>query len=185
MSDEHGSGRLRAAFRNAAVWGVAWGVLGSVVSTCIRLVDGIPLLNAIGDGIGMGVRIGFAGAVTGAAFSAFVSLAYRGKRLTDISPARFGIGGAILAGLFVPAFLQTMNLLSGDGMIAWSLVTDDILYSALFGGITAAGTMRLAQRNAAAVSPTELPGRASGPLLDEGEASGFRHERREKAAEQY
>ncbi|MES2521734.1 MAG: hypothetical protein V4617_03465 [Gemmatimonadota bacterium] len=185
MSDERPFGRLRAAFKNATVWGVAWGALGTGVATAMRLSDGIPMLNAIGDGVGMGIRIGIAGAVTGAAFSAFVSLAYRGKRLREISPVRFGIGGAILAGLFVPAFLQTMNLLSGEGMVAWSLVIDDILYSTLFGGITAAGTMRLAQRDADAVSVHDLPGRAPGDLLGEGEAPAFTSQQREKAAEQY
>ncbi len=60
---------------------------------------------------------------------------------------RFGIGGAILAGAFVPTWMQTMNFLTGGGMVPWNLVTDDIVFSTLLGGITAAGTLLLAQRD--------------------------------------
>src|SRR4051794_30282950 len=117
MSDEKRFPRLRAAFRNAVVWGVAWGGLGSVVATIMRVLDQIPFGGAVLDGIGMGVRIGVIGAIAGTAFFAFISLAYRGKRLSEISWLRFGVGGAVLAGLFVPAFLQAMNLLTGGSLV--------------------------------------------------------------------
>ncbi|HEX2601028.1 MAG TPA: hypothetical protein VHL32_02860, partial [Gemmatimonadaceae bacterium] len=150
MSNESRFFRLRAAVRNSVVWGVAWGAIGTVAATAMRLIDKIPLGHAVLDGIGMGIRIGVMGGIAGAAFFAFISLAYRGKRLSEISWVRFGVGGAVLAGLFVPAFLQTMNLLSGGNMVPWHLVTDDMFFSAIFGGITAAGTMILAQRDEAA-----------------------------------
>jgi hypothetical protein len=113
MPDENKFSRLRATFRNSLVWGVAWGTFGSAVATVMRMIDKIPFGNALLDGLGMGIRIGFAGAIAGAAFFAFISVAYRGKRLSEISWLRFGIGGAIVADLFVPSFLQTMSLLSG------------------------------------------------------------------------
>src|ERR1041385_4034686 len=112
MTDENRFTRLRAALRNAVVWGVGWGAIGSAVATAIRFFNDIPIGQAVLDGIGMGIRIGFIGAIAGTAFFAFIGLLYRGKRLRDISWVRFGIGGAILAGLFVPSFLQTMNLIS-------------------------------------------------------------------------
>lgn len=43
--------------------------------------------------------------------------------------------------------MQTMNFLSGQS-VPWNLIADDIVMAALFGGITAAGTMKLAQRAA-------------------------------------
>ena len=147
---EEGRAPLRAAFRNSVVWGVVWGTIGTVVSTLFRLRDGIPVGNAMLDGLGMGIRIGVAGAIAGAAFVAFIRVAYRGKRLAEISPLRFGIGGAVVAGLFVPGFLQTMSLLTGGGLVPWHLLADDFLLSTAFGGITAAGTMLLAQRGAVA-----------------------------------
>jgi hypothetical protein len=146
MSDEKPR-RLWAIIKNAVTWGVTWGALGTAVATVFRLNDKIPFVNALLDGIGMGVRIGVVGAFTGAAFAAFISLAYRGKNLREISPLRFGTGGAILAGAFVPAWMETMSLLTGGGLVPFDLINGDIVYSALFGGITAAGTMIMAQRD--------------------------------------
>jgi hypothetical protein len=175
--------RLRATIRNSLVWGVAWGTFGSAVAAVIRMIDKIPFGNALLDGLGMGIRIGVMGAIAGAAFFAYISVAYRGKRLSEISWLRFGLGGAIVAGLFVPAFLQTMNLLSGGGLVPWHLVLDDSVYSALFGGITAAGTMILAQRDEAAhpVTVQELLDRMERESLGAGEAARYRKPERSRA----
>lgn len=185
MSDKSRFPRLRATFRNALVWGVAWGSIGSVVAAGMRLVDKIPFGHALLDGIGMGVRIGFIGAIAGAAFFAFIGVAYRGKRLSEISWVRFGIGGAVLAGLFVPAFLQTMNLLTGGHLVPWHLVFDDVILSAVFGGITAAGTMILAQRHEAAypVTVQDLLERMERDSLGVGEATGYRQPERSRSVE--
>jgi hypothetical protein len=156
--DGGGFRRVRAVFRSAVIWGVAWGTLGSVLASLMRVGDGIPFGTAILDGIGMGIRIGFGGALAGAAFAAFISLAYRGKKLTDISATKFGLGGALFAGAFVPAWMQAMSLISGGGFVPFDLINTDIIYSSLFGGITAAGTMSLAKRDAA-----QNPERASAP----------------------
>jgi len=185
MADEKRFMRLRAAVSNALVWGVAWGGLGTVVASAMRLVDQIPFGRALLDGLGMGIRIGFIGAIAGTAFFAFIALAYRGKRLKEISWVRFGIGGAILAGLFVPAFLQTMNLLSGGELVPWSLVFDDSVFSAVFGGITAAGTMLLAQRHEAAypVTVEDLLERMERDTLAAGAAAEYTKPQRSRSAE--
>ena len=145
MSNESKPSRLRAIFKNAVVWGAGWGALGTAVASVMRLNDNISFPIALLDGLGMGIRIGFVGALVGAAFAGFISFAYRGKRLSEINWLRFGAGGLILGGLFVPAFLEAMSLLTGGGLVPFNLIGDDMLYSALFGGITAAGTMKLAQ----------------------------------------
>jgi hypothetical protein len=149
MSDEPKPSRLRAIFKNAVVWAVGWGAAGTAVASIMRLFDGIGPLNALLDGIGMGVRIGIAGGIVGAVFAAFISVIYRDKKLSEINWLKFGIGGAVFCGLFLPAFLQTMNLLSGSGFVAWSEINGDALMAAVFGGIIAAGTMKLAQYDAA------------------------------------
>jgi hypothetical protein len=176
MSNESRFPRLRAAFRNAVVWGVGWGAFGTVVATAMRLIDKIPLGGAMLDGLGMGIRIGFMGALAGTAFFAYIAAAYRGKRLSEISWVRFGIGGAILCGLFVPGFLQTMNLLTGGHIVPWNLVFDDLIFSAAFGGITAAGTMLLAQRYDAAypVTVEDLLDRMERQSLGAAEAQTYR-----------
>jgi hypothetical protein len=185
VSIENRTTRLRGLFRNSMVWGVAWGTFGTGVASVMRLIDGIPFGYALLDGLGMGIRIGFAGAITGAAFFAFISAAYRGKRLSEISWQRFGIGGAVVAGLFVPSFLQTMNLLTGGGLVPWSLLSDDFFLSALFGGITAAGTMIIAQRDEAAhpVTAEDLLNRMERESLGAGGAPGYRKVEPSRSAE--
>lgn len=185
MPSENTLTRLRGTIRNSVVWGVAWGTFGTGVASIMRMIDKIPFGYALLDGLGMGIRIGVMGAVTGAAFFSYISLAYRGKRLSEISWPRFGLGGAIVAGLFVPGFLQAMNLLTGGGLVPWNLVGDDFLYSALFGGITAAGTMILAQRDEAAhpVTVEELLNRMERESLGAGEASRYRKPERSRSTE--
>ena len=185
MPNENTLTRLRGTIRNSVVWGVAWGTFGTGVASIMRLIDKIPFGHALLDGLGMGIRIGVMGAVAGAVFFAYISLAYRGKRLSEISWPRFGLGGAIVAGLFVPAFLQTMNLLSDGALVPWHLVADDFLYSALFGGITAAGTMLLAQRDEAAhpVTVEQLLDRMERESLGAGEATRYRSAERSRSAE--
>ena len=165
MSDEGRFRRLKAIFKSAVVWGFSWGALGTVVAALMRLGDDISPAFAVLDGIGMGIRIGFMGGLAGAAFSAFISLAYRGKSLRDISAAKFGLGGAIFAGAFVPVFMQTMSVISGGGFVPFDLINTDIIYSALFGGITAAGTMWLAKKDALRNPESDLtPGDDAGAL---------------------
>jgi hypothetical protein len=177
--------RLRATLRNSVVWGVGWGIIGTAIATTMRLIDNIPFGYAILDGIGMGIKIAVIGAISGAAFFAFIGVAYRGKRLREISWQRFGLGGFVVAGLFVPAFLQTMNLLTGGELVAWNLLSDDFVFSALFGGITAAGTMILAQRSEAAhpVTVQELLDHMERQSLGEGAPISSRKPERSQSAE--
>jgi hypothetical protein len=185
MSDENRFRRLRGTFRNSLVWATIWGVFGTGVATVMRLIDKIPFGYAVLDGLGMGIRIGVIGGIAGAAFFAFMGVVYRGKRLSEISWVRFGIGASIVTGLFVPGFLQTMNLLTGGDLVAWNLLADDLVLSAVFGGITAAGTMLLAQRDEAAhpVTVEELLDRMERQTLGDGGATGYKKAQRSRAEE--
>jgi hypothetical protein len=185
MSSEDRFPRLRAAFRNSLVWAAVWGTFGTGVASVMRLIDRIPFGRALLDGLGMGIRIGVVGAIAGAAFFAFIAVAYRGKRLAEISWVRFGIGAAIVAGLFVPGFLQTMNLLTGGELVPWRLVFDDLVLSAVFGGITAAGTMILAQRDEAAhpVTVEDLLDRMEREAIAAGGAPTYRKGERSRSVE--
>jgi hypothetical protein len=148
--------RVRAVLRNAVTWGAAWGATGGALVTAIGLFDPGPGIEsaaarlgvAVVSGIGWGVRFGIAGAVIGTVFSIVVRLGYRGRRLADIDPRRFATLGAVVGGVGVPLYLQTMNVLSG-GPIAWRLVLDDAFWAAPFGAAAAAGSILLARRAAA------------------------------------
>ena len=146
--------RLRAVLRNAVTWGAAWAAAGGALVAALSLFDPSPGIEslpervglAILSGIGWGVRFGIIGAVIGGVFSSVIRLRYRGRRLADIDPVRFAMLGAVVGGVGVPLFLQTMNVLSGDGPVAWGLVTDDALWATVFGAAAAAGSILLARR---------------------------------------
>jgi hypothetical protein len=153
MTDNRSRG-IKAVLRNAGTWGAAWALAGGAIVTALSLSYPGPgvesLMERLGmailSGISWGVRFGIAGAVIGTVFSSIIRLAYRGRRLADINPLRFALLGAVVGGVGVPLFLQTMNVLSGDGPVAWGLVTDDAVWASVFGAAAAAGSIFLARR---------------------------------------
>ena len=164
--------RLRGAFGNALVWGAGWVTVGVALLATLRVVGVLSFSWA--ELFGFAVRLGIVGAVAGGAFSV-VRLLYHGRRLSEIGWVRFGIGGGVVTGLFVPLFLQTMNLLSGDELVPWELVLDDALWTAVFGGAVAGGSLKLAQL-ADALSPgrsqDQLDGLGGLDRLASGEGEG-------------
>jgi len=145
---------LRAVLRNAVTWGAAWAVAGGALITVLSLFDPRPEVESLVERLGMAtvsgmasaIRFGLAGAVIGTVFSSVIRFGYRGRRLADISPVRFAMLGAVVGGVGVPLFLQTMNVLSGDGPVAWGLVLDDAPWAAVFGAAAAGGSILLARR---------------------------------------
>lgn len=138
--------RLRGLVRNALVWGAGWSTFSFAVFAALRLAGVFSHAVSWTQGLGLAARFGIVGAIAGGAFSTVIGLAYHGRRLQDINWVRFGIAGAVVTGVFVPLFLQTMNLLSGDGIVPWRLVLDDALWTAALGGVVAGGSLKLAQR---------------------------------------
>jgi hypothetical protein len=145
MSGENRWRRLRAAVGNALVWGAGWSAAAFAVLVTMRLAGAAPDVSWLYV-VGLAARFGIVGTIAGGAFSAVIGVLYRGRRLSEISWLRFGIGGAVITGVFVPLFLQAMNLLSGDGLVSWGLVLDDAVITAAFGGVAAALSLKLAQR---------------------------------------
>lgn len=140
--------RLRGALGNALVWGGSWGALALAGFSLLHLAGLLPERVSWLDGLGMAVRLGVAGVIAGGAFSGVIRLLYRGRRLSEISSVRFGIAGGVVAGLFVPLFLETMSLLTGGGFVPLALVTDDAVITAVLGGLAAGASLKLAQRAA-------------------------------------
>ena len=153
MTDDR-SRTLRAILRTAMLWSAAWALAGGAIMATFALFDPDPRIESLPERLGMtvfagvawGVRFGLAGAVIGAVFSAVIRVGYRGRRLADINPARFALLGAVVGGVGVPLYLQTMNVLSDGRPIAWGLVTDDAVWASVFGAAVAAGSIMLARR---------------------------------------
>lgn len=162
MSDDRFR-QLRAVLWNAAAWSAAWAIAGGAIITVLSLFNPDPAIESLPERIGMalfagvtwGFRFGICGAVIGTLFAGVIRWGYRGRRLADISPVRFALLGAVVGGVGVPLFLQLMNVLSGDGPIAWGLVMDDGQWAAVFGAAVAAGSILIARR--ASALPHESP----------------------------
>lgn len=138
--------RIKAALRNAVVWGVAWGAAAFVTILAMRTVGLVvpPSIRLI-DALGMAIRIGIVGGIAGVAFAGVIRLVYRGRRLADINALRFGLGGGVLAGALVPSAMEILSLLTGGGVVPWSLIRGDTIIATLFGAMAAGGTIKLAQ----------------------------------------
>lgn len=145
---------LRAILRNAITWAAAWGVAGGAISGVIAFIVPGKGVESLAERVGMslfatvswGTRFALAGAVIGTVFATVVRLGYRGQKLANINPVRFGLLGAVVGGVGVPLFLQTMNVLSDGHTIAWNLVTDDAVWASVFGAAVAAGSIFMARR---------------------------------------
>jgi hypothetical protein len=144
MAGADGFTRLRGAFGNAIVWGLGWFTAALAAFGALRVVGILTVPWA--DVLVTAGKAGIIGGVAGGVFSSVIGLLYHGRRLSEISWVRFGIGGGVVAGLFVPIFLQLMNWFSGDGLVPLELVLDDALLAVVFGGAAAAGSLKLAQR---------------------------------------
>jgi hypothetical protein len=136
--------RLRGAVGNALVWGAAWFTAAIALVGTLHIVGIFPGLRWF-DVLGLATRVGVVGVFAGVAFAGAITVLYRGRRLSDISTVRFGIGGAVVSGLFIPPFLQLLNILSGTGPIPWGLLLDDVPLVAVLGGLAAAGSLKVAQ----------------------------------------
>lgn len=139
--------RLVGAGKNAVVWGGTWFTLAFATILGLRTA-GVVVPAEIGvlDAIGMALRVGIFGGFAGGAFALFVSRFYRGRRLSEISWVRFGLGGAIVAELLVLAFFAVGPLVSGDAFPALDDILSDLIIAAVFGGVAAGASMWLAQR---------------------------------------
>ena len=83
--------RLRGAFGNALVWGAGWFAAALAAFGALRVVGILTVPWA--DVLVTASKAGIIGSVAGGAFSSVIRLLYHGRRLSEISWVRFGIGG--------------------------------------------------------------------------------------------
>ena len=157
--------RLRAALRNALLWGLGWSAAGLAMLLILGALGRLPDADAWLEGLGIVLKLGIWGVFSGIAFAGLMRLLYHGRRLSDISWVKFGLLGGVATGLFVPLFMQLLNVLSGDGPVAWHLVTDDAVWATVAGALAAGGSLKLAQRAQALSAPGQPD------LLDPGPTS--------------
>jgi hypothetical protein len=163
--------RLRAVAMNGLVWGGAWLLGVMTLATTANLIDGRGFLI---EGWELAVPGGMLFAAAGVAFSTVVTLALRGRRLSELHWLRFGLGGGVVSFVFLPALVSVLRAVSGDDMLAFSKLLGTGGLGFMFGGVAAAGTLKLAQ-----LSDRYVPGRsAKVPELPAGDqtAPGLRRD---------
>jgi hypothetical protein len=138
--------RTLAVVRNGIVWGGAWGAAGLAFVTLMLLTGNAPRDATWFKAIGLAARIGVVGGMAGVMFAVATMVLYRGRRMREMSWVRFGLAGAVVSAVGMPLVLQGLNILSGDGPVAWHLLTDDIPLLAVLGGGAASAWLWLAQR---------------------------------------
>ena len=137
--------RLRGTLGNALVWGVGWFACALAVFAAQRILGIAPASDSWVGALQSAAKFGVMGAIAGAAFFTFVTLRYHGRRISEIGWVRFGIGGGVFAGLFVPAFIVVARLLSGEGFLPLQNLLANGLVAGVLGAVAAGGSLKLTQ----------------------------------------
>jgi hypothetical protein len=165
---------IKALIGNAFFWGAGFTATAFVTLVILRLVGALAPMTMLDD-IGMSIRIGMMGAIASVAFSGAIRLIYRGKRLRDINWKRFALAGAVVTGVFVPLFMQTMSVITGGGLVPLKYIIGDMTFAPIFGGLVAAASIRLAQRASAGASDdaVQFESAEDSSMLPSGDATLF------------
>lgn len=143
--------RIRGWLGNALVWGAGWSLVTIPIMGVLHLMglDYFPsgLATLIAKNL---FAMGF---VAGGAFSTYLGLAYRNRGFDELRPRRFALVGAVFSVLLVPTF----TFLPGLGMLLGGsfngAVAGGIALAAALGGVTAFGTVKIAQNAALEAGP--------------------------------
>jgi hypothetical protein len=95
----------------------------------------------------LATSIGITGFIAGGGFSLVLGTEYRHHRLEDMQVGGVAIKGAVISVLLAPLVSFAAIGLGGSG-VSLGLLAANVIGSALLGGLTAAGTVVLAQRSA-------------------------------------
>lgn len=148
--------RVKGAAVNALAWGFVWFWLGIGVSLFFRLPGGFAgdTVSLLLQTLMAGFAAGIFGAAIGGGFSLFIATNFRHQRVESLSAWRFALGGGLVT---AAAVLLTTYATGPNGLIDQALVDPAMFYGTLaiqmlvagaVGGLTAFGTIRLAQRGA-------------------------------------
>ena len=149
--------RLRGIFGSAVAWGSAWFAGGLVFFLTFVLIEtarrsrwdlwGTPeawygLLWYAGS-------TAVVGAITGGAFAAYIAANFRNKRLQDLSPIRFALGGGLVTILLRLLLVATETLGAGHYHlyhISLGWVWPSLAVFGVAGAATGFASIKLAQR---------------------------------------
>jgi hypothetical protein len=131
--------RLRGAIGMGVTWAIGGALVGGVMEFIANFVPG---LNVVDMWIPL---FAMPGAVCGAVFSLVLGIAARSRKFEELSPAQFGVWGAV-GGLIV----STAGLAAGLGgaVVSGTGLAIIVGAPALFSAVMASGIMAIARRGA-------------------------------------
>jgi hypothetical protein len=137
--------RLRGAIGNALVWAITWtGAAAAFLLLAILLSDMPPGVNPFRGFWRVAGMFGGMGFLCGGAFSLYLGLIGRSKRLDELGAIRYGVRGGVASGLVLPFFAL---LVRGPGDFPfWAMTFYQSSIAMVLGGISAFATVKLAQR---------------------------------------
>lgn len=137
--------KIRGAIGNALTWAAAW-FGGSFLAFGALSVTGLIPPMGLGILLRLALSVGITGFFAGTGFSLFLGTAHRHHRLEDLRAGRIALGGAIVSGLVAPALSIAVMGFGAPG-IGFGFLAANAMGAAVFGGLTAGGTVALAQRS--------------------------------------
>jgi hypothetical protein len=161
--------RIRGAIGMGLVWGVAWGLAGSLVTL------GFLVRTGSRPDAPFPILFGFFGFVAGVIFSAVLGVVEGRRRFGQMSLPRFAAWGAIGGLVLATTFVLTISLGGDPAFLQYLLVLGPVFAAAAAG--SAAGSLALARRaqDRALLEATEhgsavgLPDRDARPVLRDGD----------------
>jgi hypothetical protein len=132
--------RLRGALGNALVWAAAWFIAAFPLTALAPVIFGTtPNFTYFGAAMFLAPTLAVIGFVSGGAFSLYLGIAGRDRRLDELKPGWVALGTGITVGLLMAAFLIAFVTLGGFPVS----VGPTIITASVFGGL--AGLMALGQ----------------------------------------
>ena len=144
--------RLRGALGNALVWAGA-GFIAAFPLTALAPVifRTTPNFTYLGAAMFLAPTLAVIGFVSGGAFSLYLGIAGRDRRLNELKPGWVALGTGITLGLLMAAFLVAFVALRGFPVSVGPTILDASIFGGL-GGLMGLGQVKIAQK---ALTPGE------------------------------
>jgi uncharacterized membrane protein (DUF485 family) len=153
--------RLRGTVGNALLWAGAWFLAAFPVTAVLpSIIDVLPNFTYLGALTFLAPTLAVMGFVSGGAFSLYLGIAGRDRRINELNPGKVAFGTGVTVSLLMLVFLVLFVALRGFPVV-W---VPALLASAITGGIagaTALGQVKIAQKSLS-------PGEGDRPELEPG-----------------
>lgn len=137
--------RIRGAVGNAVVWGVGWILAGVAIISVVYVLGfagGRTFLESLGAAAS---SFGVLGFLAGGAFSIYLGSVGRRKQIHEINAGRTAVVAGLLTAVSVPLLRIGLEALGASFIVPIEVLLLTSALPGVLGGLTAFGTIRVAQ----------------------------------------